>query len=200
MAILTADLEQEYTDSADRDLHRKLGILRGQIDRCKETLSVISASAGAGRAESGHRMHAHDYLVAVIAEWQTQRPGATLAADIDTSVPCADIIAERTLTQALINVLNNAADASPEDVTLKGTCIKTALLLEISDRGPGFSTDIYKQLGKTPVTTKTEGLGVGLYLAHATIQRLGGNLSINKREQGGTTLHITLPLLTEHIS
>ena len=200
MAILTADLEQEYADSADHDLQRKLGILRGQIDRCKETLSVISASAGADRAESGHRMPARDYLDQVIAEWQAQRPGATLAADIDTATPCADIIAERTLTQALINVLDNAADASPQDVTLRGYCTKNTLLLEISDRGPGFSTDIYKQLGKTPVTTKTEGLGVGLYLAHATIQRLGGNLSINKREQGGTTLHITLPLLAESFS
>ena len=100
----------------------------------------------------------------------------------------------------MINVLDNAADASPEDVTLRGYCTKNTLLLEISDRGPGFSTDIHKQLGKTPVTTKTEGLGVGLYLAHATIQRLGGNLSINKREQGGTTLHITLPLLAESFS
>jgi two-component system sensor histidine kinase RegB len=200
MAILTADLEQEYTGSADRDLHRKLGILRRQIDRCKETLSVISASAGAGRAESGHRMHAGDYLETVTAEWQAQRPGATLAAAIDTPPSCADIIAERTLTQALINVLDNAADASPDDVTLNGRCSRTTLLLEISDRGPGFSADVHEQLGKEPVTTKTEGLGVGLFLAHATIQRLGGSLSINKREQGGTTIHISLPLLAESIS
>jgi two-component system sensor histidine kinase RegB len=198
MAILTADLEQEYAESADSELHRKLGILRGQIDRCKETLSVLSASAGADRAESGHRMHAHDYLDAVITEWQAQRPGASLASDIDKSAPCEDIIAERTLTQALINVLDNAADASPGDVTLRSQCTKTALLLEISDRGPGFSADIYDQLGKIPVTTKTEGLGVGLYLAHATIQRLGGKLSISNRKAGGTTLHITLPLLTEN--
>jgi two-component system, sensor histidine kinase RegB len=196
MAILTADLEQEYAESADRDLHRKLGILRQQIDRCKETLSVISASAGAGRAESGHRMPACDYLETVIAEWQTQRPGVKFTADIDTSPPCDDIIAERTLTQALINLLDNAADASPEDVTLRGHCTCTALLLEISDRGPGFSAAIHEQLGKRPVTTKAEGLGVGLLLAHATIQRLGGQLSISKRKTGGTTLFVTLPLLT----
>jgi len=196
MAILTADLEQEYTDSADPDLHRKLGILRGQIDRCKETLSVISASAGAGRVESGHRMTVNDYLDAVIAEWQAQRPGANLAADIDTAAPGADIIAERTLTQALINILNNAADASPADISFQACWTSEILNLEVSDRGPGLNADIHEQLGKTPVTTKDEGLGVGLYLAQATIQRLGGKLSINNREAGGTTLHITLPLLT----
>lgn len=197
MAILTAELEQEYIDNSHSDLHRKLGILRKQIDRCKEALSVLSASAGAARAESGHRMPVGAYLSQVLNEWQAQRPGATLESCPGHTNESSEIIAERTLTQALINVLNNAADASPEAVRLDGSWTSTALSLEISDRGPGLSADLHKQLGKTPVTTKTEGLGVGLYLAHATIQRLGGELSIQKRDQGGTTVQITLPLLTD---
>jgi two-component system sensor histidine kinase RegB len=197
MAILTAELEQEYVDNSHSDLHRKLGILRKQIDRCKEALSVLSASAGAARAESGHRMPVGAYLSQVLNEWQAQRPGATLESRPGHTNESSEIIAERTLTQALINVLNNAADASPEAVRLDGSWTSTALSLEISDRGPGLSADLHEQLGKTPVTTKTEGLGVGLYLAHATLQRLGGELSIQKRDQGGTTVQITLPLLTD---
>jgi two-component system sensor histidine kinase RegB len=198
MAILTAELEQEYVDNAHSDLHRKLGILRQQTERCKEALSVISASAGAGRAESGHRMPVDAYLDEVINEWQAQRPDATLALHAGESNKSSEIIAERTLTQALINVLNNAADASPEHVELEGNWTMTTLNLEVSDRGPGLSADVHKQLGRTPVTTKTEGLGVGLFLVHATIQRLGGNLVIGNRNQGGTTVLITLPLLTDH--
>jgi two-component system sensor histidine kinase RegB len=197
MAILTAELEQEYTDPADSDLHRKLGILRGQIDRCKESLSVISASAGAGRAESGHRMAVNDYLEAVISEWQGQRPDAVLDVNINSPDVSADILAERTLTQALINILNNAADASPDSITFRAQWSSKLLSMDVSDRGPGLNADIHEQLGKMPVTTKDEGLGVGLYLAQATLQRLGGKLSISNREAGGTTLHITLPLLTD---
>ena len=78
---------------------------------------------------------------------------------------------------------------------MKATWTPQELLLEITDRGPGLSSDIQGQLGKIPVTTKGEGLGIGLYLAHATIQRLGGSIEITQREQGGTRLHITLPLL-----
>jgi len=195
MAILTAELEKEYTAPGHPDLHRKLGILSGQIRRCKETLSVISASAGAGRAESGHRMHLGKYLDAVISEWQSQRQSATLESRIDGLGPASEIIAERTLTQALINVLNNAADASPDHVTLEASWTLPELTLAISDRGPGLSKEVQDQLGKIPVTTKTEGLGVGLYLAHATIQRLGGTLVIQNRAQGGTMVRITLPLL-----
>jgi two-component system sensor histidine kinase RegB len=195
MAILAAELEQEYTDPGHDDLHRKLGILRKQIDRCKEALSVMSASAGAGRAESGHRMAVRKYLDAVLAEWRQQYPHASLTAQINDQVPDAMIVAERTLTQALLNVLNNAADASPDEVTLEADWSDAELTLTIADRGPGLREDIHDQLGKQPVTTKPEGLGVGLYLAHATIKRLGGDLGVNNRKHGGTTVRITIPLL-----
>ena len=195
MAILTAELEQEYVDDGHSSLHRKLGILRSQVERCKEALSVISASAGAGRAESGHRMPVDAYLDEVINEWQTQRPEARLALDFTATDTHSEIIAERTLSQALINVLNNAADASPQDISISGNWSGDTLNLEIADRGPGLSRDVHEQLGKAPVSTKSEGLGVGLYLAHATIERLGGSLEIADRDQGGTTVQITLPLL-----
>ncbi len=196
MAILTAELQQEYADNSHSDLHRKLGILGKQINRCKEALSVLSATAGAGRAESGHRMPVAAYLDEVIREWRIQRPDARLASRIETG-PDHDIIAERSLSQALINVLNNAADASHEDVSIDAKWTTTTLSLEISDSGPGLSADIHEQLGRTPVTTKTGGLGVGLFLAHATLQRLGGSLAIENRDQGGTMVRITIPLFTD---
>lgn len=195
MAILTAELEQEYTPPAHDDLHNKLGILHRQIDRCKEALSVISASAGAGRAEAGHRMQVRSYLDEVTREWQEQRVDAILKTAIDSTAPPGEIIAERTLTQALVNVLNNAADASPADVTLDASWTAATLKLDISDRGPGLDADMFNQLGKTPVSTKPEGMGVGIYLAQATIDRLGGRLSVSNRADGGTTVEITLPLL-----
>jgi two-component system sensor histidine kinase RegB len=195
MAILAAELEREYTNAGHDDLLRKLGILRKQVDRCKEALSVMSASAGAGRAESGHRMTVRKYLDAVLAEWRQQYPHAGLEALVSEAAPAAMVVAERTLTQALLNVLNNAADASPETVMLEANWSDTELTLRISDRGPGLREDIHEQLGKQPVTTKPEGLGVGLYLAHATIRRLGGDMGVSNRSQGGTTVRITMPLL-----
>ena len=196
MAILTAELENDYQDPAYADLHGKLGILRSQVDRCKSALSVISAEAGADRAEAGKRMPVGDYLEEVIGEWRFQRPDASLDYHTGEQAPDADILSERTLTQALINILNNAADASPDDVWLRSGWSTTELLLEIGDRGTGIDTAIQGQLGRTPVSTKIGGLGVGLYLAHATLQRLGGTVTIHNRDGGGTLTRITLPLLT----
>ena len=197
IAILAAELESEYDDAAHADLHEKLGILRSQVDRCKSALSVISAEAGADRAESGQRMPVRAYLTQVIGKWRQQRPGASLDCQIDEQSPDVSILAERTLTQALLNILNNAADASPENVRLQSSWTTTELSLDIADRGAGINTPIEGQLGKNPVTTKNEGLGVGLYLAHATLQRLGGSITVRQRSDGGTLTHITLPLLSD---
>jgi len=193
MAILAAELQQDY--SGDSGLQKKLGILQRQVARCKEALSSLSSAAGAGRAESGHRMRVANYLDAVVAEWREHRPAARLALHIEDNAPDAGIIAERTLTQALINVLDNAADASPDHVTLHAAWTGTELALNISDRGPGLSAALISQLGRQPVSTKQEGLGVGLFLSHATIERLGGRLTIGNRDHGGTLISIVLPLL-----
>jgi two-component system sensor histidine kinase RegB len=195
MAILTAELEQEQAAKSNHELGEKLGILREQIDRCKDALSVISATAGAGRVESGHRMAARDYLEKVILEWQGQRPDTRLEFRDEQVNPHCELIAERTLTQALVNILNNAADASPEHIALEAACTQTGLALEIRDRGPGLEQGIHERLGKIPFTTKSEGMGVGLYLAYATIERLGGTLSLSNLEGGGTLTRIVLPLM-----
>jgi two-component system sensor histidine kinase RegB len=195
MAILVNELEQEYPDAVDRVLHDKLGILGQQIARCKQALSVISATAGANRAEAGHRMPVADYVQQVVAEWHAQRPGISLDVTCGRQAPDREIIAERTLTQALVNILNNAADVSPENVRLEAAWTESSLTLVISDRGPGLHEGVSRQLGRQPVTTKDEGMGVGLYLAQATVQRLGGDLFIRNREQGGAMTRITLPLL-----
>jgi two-component system sensor histidine kinase RegB len=195
MAILVNELEQEYPDEVNRVLHDKLGILGQQIARCKQALSVLSATVGANRAESGHRMPVADYVRQVTAEWRAQRPGLSLDFRIEPATPDGELIAERTLTQALVNILNNAADVSPNDIEMDAAWTGSRLTLEIADRGPGLHAGVSGQLGQQPVTTKDEGMGVGLYLARATIQRLGGDLSIRNREQGGTMTRITLPLL-----
>jgi two-component system sensor histidine kinase RegB len=197
MAILTSELEHEYNDATHADLHEKLGILRSQVDRCKAALSVISADAGADRAESGHRLPVDEYLAEIISEWQSQRPDASLDYHTGEQAPGAEILAERTLSQALVNILNNAADASPDYVRLQSDWSAAELSLEIADRGTGIDTAIRGQLGKTPVSTKNDGLGVGLYLAHATLQRLGGSVKVRNRDGGGTLTHITLPLLAD---
>jgi len=194
MAILATDMEQESVTHYP-ELHDSLKLFSQQIARCKEALSVISASAGVSRAEEGHAMPVDAFLEQLTADWGKQRPGAGLDYRVTSSQTRCRIIAERTLLQALINILNNAADVSTSPVELEAKWNEKILKLAIADRGPGVHQAIHDTLGKQPVTTKDEGMGVGLYLAHASIKRMGGTLKIANRAGGGTVTHITLPLL-----
>jgi len=198
IAIVTHELEQEYPVHRFPDLHDKLLIMQQQIDRCKTALSVMSASAGEMRAESGSVMLLTDYIDEVINQWRSHKPAAKLCFFIDPDVAMhAKIIAELTLTHSIINILNNAAEASPPEkgIEFHASWDVDYAVIKIRDFGPGLPPELIDFAGKQPVISKKRGLGVGLFLAYSTINRLGGKISLYNSESGGACAEITLPLL-----
>jgi len=198
IAIVAHELEQEYPSHRYPDLYEKMVIMQQQINRCKEALSVMSASAGEMRAESGGVILLTDYIDDVIKQWRTHKPGAKLNFFIDPNVATeAKIIAERTLTHSLINILNNAAEASPAELGIEfhAAWDLNHLTIKIRDFGPGFPPELVEFAGKQPVVSKKHGLGVGLFLTYTTINRLGGKINLYNTESGGACVEITLPLL-----
>jgi two-component system sensor histidine kinase RegB len=195
MAIVIRELEREYEQQHAKDKLYKMKLLRDQVNRCKEALSVMSASAGEIRAEAGHVTPVAHYLEEVIASWAQQRLHPMLEYKKQGYEPSPPMLAERTLTHALINILNNAADVSPNKIEMRARWTHEQLVLEIIDDGPGITPAIFARLGKAPVTSKEHGLGVGMFLAFSAIERLGGRIEMQARASGrGTLTRITLPL------
>lgn len=194
MAVLARELEREYGDSAD--LAHGLRTLREQVNRCKGVLSVLSASAGQVRAESGQRLPLDQYLERIVAEWRRIRPAAAVQCRWSGEGPVPAVVAERTLSQAITNVFNNAADASPHSVEIAARWDADQWVIEVYDRGAGLSDAVSARAGKSIFTTKQEGqgLGLGLFLAHSTIARFGGSVHLFNREDGGACTRIALPL------
>jgi len=56
---------------------------------------------------------------------------------------------------------------------------------------------IQTHAGKQTYSSKQQGLGLGLFLAHASIERLGGKIFLANQQQGGAIVKIILPL-TQH--
>lgn len=195
MAILIHELEKEYEQVDSDELLQKMQILREQVNRCKAALSVMSASAGEIRAESGHIMPVSPYLDQVVASWRRQRLNPEIDFRKKGFEPSPCILAERTLTHALVNILNNAAEVSPHKVEFHARWTIEQAVLEIYDEGPGIAPSVSAKLGKTPVSSKDQGLGVGLFLAFAAIERLDGHIEMLPRTNGpGTLTRILLPL------
>jgi two-component system sensor histidine kinase RegB len=192
MAILIGEIQDECEN--DAELAGKMKILREQVSRCKQALSVMSATAGEIRAESGHLTSVTSYVDSVVKSWKQQRPKSVLDVRKSGPQPPPGILAEQTLTHALINILNNAAEVSPEGIKLAVRWDTASLTLSILDSGPGIAPAVSEQIGKAPVSTKDQGLGVGLFLAFATINRLGGAIEMTPRAKGGTHTKIVLPV------
>jgi two-component system sensor histidine kinase RegB len=192
MAILTKEMEQEYKQQPD--LVEKIEILRSQVDRCKTTLAQISASAGQMKAESGRREDLKHYLQQCLARWQELHPFTALSVNLNGSDPAPMIVVDETLNQAIINVLNNASDASPEKIDVKAGWSDNELSLEIFDFGEGLSQAAMEELGKPFFTTKKDGHGLGFYLAQAVVHRLGGEVKAGNHKLGGACICIRLPL------
>ncbi len=194
MAIVTDELKQDYPPQKNAELNEQLTLISEQVDRCKEALSVISASAGELRADAGEALPVDRYLQKLLEQWQTERSEVDLHQAISGTQPAPQLVVDRALDQAITNILNNAADASPEWVAINAEWTEQKLVLDIRDHGSGLSADAEAHAGKSLYSDKEHGLGLGLFLAHSVINRLGGEVRLFNDKQGCCT-RISLPLL-----
>lgn len=198
MAILIREIENDYGADTHEHLLNRMKILRTQIDRCKKALSVMSATAGERRAESGYIMSLPDFLDDTVESWKQQRHNPVIEYRRLGVIMPSSILAEQTLNHALVNILNNAADVSPDNIEMIANWTQDTVTIDILDNGPGITPALHEKLGKTPVSTKEQGLGLGLFLAFTTVERLGGSVVMQPRTTGGTSTVITLPLVKRH--
>src|SRR5260370_6287141 len=108
----------------------------------------------------------------------------------------------RMLRQALLNLVRNAAEAIEEDKTLRRVTINLSTQTErgqpwatisIRDTGHGIPEADLQRIFIPFFTTKSQGHGVGLALAHRVITEHGGALTVANADDGGALFTIRLP-------
>ncbi|MBE9516352.1 MAG: HAMP domain-containing histidine kinase [Proteobacteria bacterium] len=189
MAVLLKEMQSD--EVIDKN---NISTLQSQLGRCKTILATLSASAGGLRAESGGSEAVDGYINRLMEQWRELRPDAKAELIMFGETPAPHIMADRTLDQAIINVLNNAADASIDDIVIEVGWDKNVMDIKVLDRGPGLAQELVDAAGKIILSTKQEGLGVGLYLSYTTLERLGGEIRMYNREHGGACCQLHLPL------
>ena len=189
MSLVCEEIESEYQDEA---LQKDISILTSQIENCKRILTRLIASAGEARAEGGKMEKADVFVEHLLEEWRIVRPATSISFGKQEG-DAPKILAERTLSQAILNLLNNAADASPNDVEIELGWKGPEVMIEIRDKGKGLSPEIASQAGEPFFSTKEEGFGIGLFLANASIERMGGHVHLYNREGGGAVTRVCLP-------
>lgn len=101
----------------------------------------------------------------------------------------------RELNQVLLNLLDNAIKAKPNNIWIALGKAYDAVELTISDDGKGVPREYEDAIFEPFFTTRNEGegSGLGLYLARRIVTEYGGDLSYCARAGGGSSFRITLP-------
>jgi two-component system sensor histidine kinase RegB len=190
MAVVIGELQHDMADTQPA-LRDSLDILDEQVRGCKRILDKIMANA----QDSGSALPqpADKLMAEVLDEWQLLRPTAQYHYHSRGVQSPPRISVDVTLRAALTNLLNNAADASPQPIEIDAHWDSSNFKLAIHDHGAGLSEEAALKAGSAFFTTKKEGRGLGLFLANATIERMGGKVRLFNRAGGGATTELTLP-------
>jgi two-component system sensor histidine kinase RegB len=191
MALLAGELanDSKLSDATREDV----ALLLQQIGVCKEIITGLSRRAGAERLENSPLQPANNWLDHLRQNWHAARPKASSRLIVASDGEAPEIVADPRLEQAVLNLLNNAANAttSPLEVRL-GWCTDN-VCIDIRDHGPGFPPQVLELGGQASFPAHERGSGVGLMLTRSAVEQLGGSLTLANPEEGGALARIELP-------
>jgi two-component system sensor kinase FixL len=155
-------------------------VARGEAERKVESLSKLLEEASA--------------LALVGAKDQ----GVKVRFDLDTGNDA--VLADKVqVQQVVLNLIRNAIEAMSESPKRQMVISSAAdghrmVRVSVSDTGCGLSADVIPQLFQPFVTTKQQGMGVGLSISKTIVESHGGRLWAEPNPGGGTVFHLTLKL------
>ncbi|WP_448722568.1 CHASE2 domain-containing protein [Pseudomonas farris] len=123
--------------------------------------------------------------------------------DLDEDAEVLVLADQSLLTRALFNLLENAIKYSPAGsrISVRVSCAEGWLLCEIADQGRGIAVDelpeLFSQYRRFTSAHGSDGLGLGLSMVKAVVDRHGGRISCHSVVGQGTTFSVQLPLLSE---
>ncbi len=115
---------------------------------------------------------------------------------------------EGKLSQVLLNLIVNAAQAIDEDnvaenlITIRAWAEGSNVFVEVSDTGKGIATENQEKIFEPFFTTKKfgDGAGLGLSISRNILSEFGGNLSVRSEVGVGSTFKVRLPVFVEPIA
>lgn len=195
MRTLLTELKRER--GGDAALDEDLDLLAGQVERCRGILREMASFGKMQLTQTPERTTLGAFVHDCTERFRLLRPEAEASVEIGEGDAAQPLRVQPGLRHALINLLNNAADASAQNdsdrVGLVARRERGWIELRVRDQGPGFTED---PRGATMLghSRKDDGLGLGLALAEATAERLDGELSLGHAPDGGAEICLRLPL------
>ncbi|NIE66649.1 ATP-binding protein [Burkholderia sp. Ax-1719] len=182
IAMLTEELRDiARSDKGLEPYSADLELLDKQITLCTSALARLRSRA----SSTGSRQAVSEWLGPFVEQWRLRHPHVNfeLPGNAPEGLFLDDTVA---VGQILTILLDNAARASRDFVTLRATPLPGYIDFEVCDAGPGIPPSLRTSLGAAPVDSTQGGHGVGLYLAFSSAARLGGSIDLTDAPAQGS--------------
>jgi len=193
LSVILNDWRRMPMFKADADLLEEITEMQAQLNRCKSIVSGILMSSGEARGEGTVRTTVGAFFDELVAEWKATRSPPAL--DYKAAHDAEDvIISDLALKQVLFNIFDNALEASPLWVGIAVRRHAEMIVVEVRDRGAGFTKEMLATLGTPYRSSKNRpGSGLGLFLVVNVVRKLGGTV-VAQNDPTGARVTLTLPL------
>lgn len=169
-------------------LNAEAAVIVQQIRHCQSLLQRLRQRAQQSLSETQIETPVETWLETLVDQWRLLNPHYVLRYHSDSaSFRRVALRADQTLQQSLHNLLDNAAVHSQADIDLDAYCTQEWLTLCIHDTGNGIPADIKSNWGKPFNSSREDGMGLGVYLSNATLERHGGELRLESAGLGSKT-------------
>jgi signal transduction histidine kinase len=129
-----------------------------------------------------------------LIEKDAQKRGVSIHTEIPAMAE-ETLIDPQLLKSAILNILINAMEASPEGGVIDvGTAESDGqIIMTVADHGDGIPSEIIDRVFDPYFSTKSSGTGLGLSLTKTIIEKHGGEISLESHSGEGTTVTVTIP-------
>ncbi len=191
IAVAAKELERDLQSlPGASDSAQDARLIRTEVQRCRHILDQMASDAGESAGEPFQWVTTSELLREATEDLrELSRVEITVQSDAKLHVPL------RALGRALRGLVRNALQASTQTVQVRATTQDGRVLLEVEDRGTGMSPELLSRVGDPFFTTKEpgQGMGLGVFLARALCERLGGSLEHASSMGQGTVARVYLP-------
>jgi two-component system, LuxR family, sensor kinase FixL len=211
-AALAHELNQPLTATANyvRAALRLLGAPEPNLDRVRQAMThaveqtlrsgeiIRRLRAFVARGEVSRQAHSIANLIeeaSALALVGAKERGIRVLIELDSDLPAASVDRVQ-IQQVLLNLIRNAMEAMEgrpvRDLTLGAAMSADRILVSVADTGSGVPPEIEARLFQPFVTTKPEGMGIGLSVCRTIIEAHGGRLWMERNAGGGSVFRFTL--------
>ncbi|HEX5632979.1 MAG TPA: ATP-binding protein, partial [Gemmatimonadales bacterium] len=186
-ALKEQPAEGEHVEFVLREIRRLDGIVQELFDNTHPRKLDLTA-----RPLEDTVRRAEQSVAGVLEE-----RGVRIERDTATPLPPVPHDADQ-MQQVFINLLKNAAEASPAGGVIRVAFAAPAagahgVTVTVTDAGCGMDEDTQRTLFEPFFTTKPKGTGLGLYVTHEIVKRHGGSLGVTSAPGAGATFTVELP-------